>query len=286
MRKRYIIGLVTAVLFISAYGAYHVYKSVALVELTDENTTETANSEDFPNVEIIEVKSDGRLLPDLVPLPPQDLEIVMDGGRTLLVFSTTYYNIGEGTLELIADPETATDTERTVFQRIYKTDGTYTDRDSGMFLWHQPHLHYHFSDFVDYALEPVNSGESKVSGIREKSTFCIRDVSRVEIEGSFTEEPAKYVVCGKERQGVSVGWGDTYFSDYPDQNMDITNIPSGTYTLSFDVNPLDRFDEITKENNISSVTFNLNKELGNVDIISTYPENPPEFEHIHIEQEF
>jgi len=230
------------------------------------------------------------LLPDLIPLPAQDLALKRVNGRDLLVFSTTYYNIGRGNLELIADPETTGfryDMQRIVFQRIYKTDGEYRDRPAGTFLWHQEHLHYHFADFIEYRLETASgTGGIKGSDIRQKSTFCIRDVSRITLNELSTTTEAQYLICGKEKQGVTVGWGDTYFSTYPDQNLDVTNITSGTYTLTFDVNPLERFDEITRDNNMSSVTFELDKKLRTVTMLETSPEDLPEFEHIYIEQVF
>jgi len=227
--------------------------------------------------------------PDLIPLPAQDIGIRTDGKRALLVFSTTYYNIGEGNLEIIADPKTTgiyDDIERTVFQRIYRTDGAFRDRQAGTFLWHQEHLHYHFSDFAEYSLESAMDTPSiNQNRLRKKSTFCIRDVSKIDI-GIPTNAEGNYLVCGKEKQGVSVGWGDTYFHTYPEQNLDITDIESGTYKLVITVNPKNRFEEITKENNISSVTIEIDKENLAIKIIRTIPKKLPEFEHIHVEQIF
>src|SRR5690606_35651816 len=101
------------------------------------------------------VRGERELLPDLVPLPPRDLVLTETKNGVLLSFSTIYYNQGDGPLELRADPATTDipgDVERNVFQRIYREDGTYRDRQAGTFLWHAPHLHYHFADFVVYDL--------------------------------------------------------------------------------------------------------------------------------------
>jgi len=235
------------------------------------------------------VMDEAEMKPDLIPLPAQDIGIRREGKRTLLVFSTTYYNIGEGNLEIIADPKSTgiyEDIERTVFQRIYRTDGAFRDRPAGTFLWHQKHLHYHFSDFAEYSLEPeMDTLSANQNQLRKKTTFCIRDVSKVDIGIPINTE-GKYLVCGKEKQGVSVGWGDTYFHTYPDQNLDITDIESGTYKLVISVNPKNRFEEITKENNISSVTIEIDKENLAVKIIDTIPEKFPKFEHIHVKQIF
>ena len=234
------------------------------------------------------VRSENELLPDLVPLPPLDLAIKEEAGRTLLIFTTVYYNQGRGDLELRADPNTIGvigDFERDVYQRIYHENGTYRERVAGTFEWHQEHLHYHFRDFITYELSaregtaPIESG-----ALAQKSTFCIRDVSKVYLPEVPQENPAKFQICGRERQGVTVGWGDAYFNTYVDQNLNITELPSGEYVLTFVANPADRFDEITKENNVSSVRFRYNKENKSVEVIEMSPSELPHFEHIHIEQ--
>lgn len=239
---------------------------------------------------LLYVRNETELLPDLVPLPPQDVDLRTENGRTLLVFTTVYYNQGNGNLELRADPTTIAtlgDFDRNVSQRIYRDDGTYRERPSGSFHWHNEHLHYHFRDFVEYKLEALEGEVEIASGsLSEKSTFCIRDVSHINLPGRATSSPARYRICGRERQGVSVGWGDAYFNTYPDQNLDITDLPSGTYRLTFNVNPADRFDEITKNNNVASADIAYDKDDGTVEVLGTEPMELPEFEHIHIEQEF
>lgn len=235
------------------------------------------------------IRNETELLPDLVPLPPQDVGIVDEGDRKLLVFSTIYYNQGKGNLELRADPSTIGtlgDFEREVYQRIYRENDTYRERSSGTFEWHQEHLHYHFADFIEYKLEALDGTSAVVSeGLAEKSTFCIRDISRVYIDGVTASTSAAYRICGRERQGVTVGWGDAYFSTYPDQNLDITDLPSGRYRLTFTANPEDRFDESDKSNNISSAVIEYDTDAGTVTVLETTPSELPEFEHIHIEQD-
>lgn len=229
------------------------------------------------------------LLPDIVPLPPFDMTLVPDGERLRLAFSTTYYNQGEGDLKLVADSETrgiAGDIERKVFQHIIGREGGERFREAGEFLWHDEHLHYHFDDFITYALYPAEPVEDWQPLEATKATFCVRDVSQVHLELLNRKAEAAYRVCGKENQGVSVGWGDTYFFDYPDQYLDVTEIPSGVYILEFHANPDNRFEEITLDNNISKVTFRLDKEMPAIEILSSFPENPPEFEHVHLDQPF
>lgn len=51
------------------------------------------------------VRSEFEKMPDLVPLPPQDLTLdKSESGDQLLRFTTVFYNKGKGPLELRADP--------------------------------------------------------------------------------------------------------------------------------------------------------------------------------------
>lgn len=231
------------------------------------------------------------LLPDLVPLPPRDMKIDTIDGKTLLYFSTTYFNQGLGVLELRADPATAgvrADIERDVLQRIFHQNGSHRDKKVGTFLWHQEHLHYHFTDFISYDLESLDdTAHENLSGLLVKSTFCLRDISRVlGLTLPNRVEEAGYKICGKELQGVSVGWGDTYYWDYPAQNLDITELPSGTYKLTFIANPARNLEETRYDNNISSATFKIDIENETVEVLEESPEDAPEVEHVHLEDPF
>jgi hypothetical protein len=239
----------------------------------------------------IEKEASGELLPDLSPLPPRDLHIEnTQDGKTLLRFSTTYYNQGLGPMELRADPKTAgirEDIERDVLQRIYTQDGGYRDVRVGTFLWHQEHLHYHFADFITYDLEPVDAPpHEELSGSLVKSTFCLRDVSSVDIDLPNRAAHARYDICGKELQGVSVGWGDTYYHNYPDQDLDISSLKSGTYQLTFIANPERRITERSYDNNESSALFRLDKERGEIEVLEEVPATTPYVEHVYLDDPF
>ena len=239
----------------------------------------------------VDTTDPNELLPDIVPLPPRDMKVErLDDGRILLYFSTTYYNQGRGSLELRADPATAgirEDIERDILQRIYFADDGHRDKVVGHFLWHQEHLHYHYADFITYDLEPVDAPEREdLSGNLVKSTFCIRDISRVLMDLPNALSEAEYDICGKELQGVSVGWGDTYYWDYPAQNLDISDLTSGTYRLSFIANPAQRLEEIRYDNNSASALFRLDMENVTLEVLEEIPENTPEVEHVHLEDPF
>lgn len=230
------------------------------------------------------VSASDSLLPDLTVLPPEEIEMRLRNGRVNLVFNTTYFNIGLAPLELVAEsPGSAVrqDYLSSVYQRIIRKDGSFIDQEVGIFLWHEEHLHYHFADFIDYSLEKIDG--PGVPSRMQKSTYCIRDVSRL-AEGVLGD--ARYRICGKYLQGVSVGWGDTYFRTYDDQNFDVTGLSSGLYRLRFRVNPAGRLQELSLSNNESSSVLRIDMAELKAEVISISPKDPPKMDHVYIEQDF
>lgn len=217
------------------------------------------------------IEEEMELMPDIVALPPLDLTVKKKDGRTLLAFTTSYWNKGRGPLEFVADPTTRglkEDVVRSVNQRIYKIDGDYRERPSGSFLWHQTHLHYHFSDFAVYELKPLDIGGADFKDdMQLKSTFCIRDSEPIDLSHPGAQKGASYSICGKERQGIAPGWADSYYYTYVDQTFDVTGAPSGTYVLRILINPKNRFEEITKENNVGEVVISLDAAKGEVEVL-------------------
>ncbi|KKU67888.1 MAG: hypothetical protein UX89_C0011G0011 [Parcubacteria group bacterium GW2011_GWA2_47_16] len=111
-------------------------------------------------------------------------------------------------------------------------------------------------------------------------------MSKVDLELSNRKAEAQYKICGKEIQGVSVGWGDTYYYDYPAQNLNISDLASGTYRFTQTVNPERKLKESDYGNNISSVVFKLDAEKGKVEVLEETPTINPKVEHIHLENPF
>lgn len=181
--------------------------------------------------------------PDLKTLPPKDLRIaytVIDGAtHTVLRFSNTAWNAGEGRLEMRG--ETVSDSRTKVYQRIYDNAGGYMEALVGDFIFHMGHNHWHFEQFADYELwtraeydkwiaSGRNNGQAQKRGA--KTTFCIMDTGKIQnLPGSPTA--AQYTQCGQTLQGLSIGWGDTYVYSLPDQWVDLgtTMLPDGNYVL-------------------------------------------------------
>ncbi|MBP9756992.1 MAG: hypothetical protein KBD06_00145 [Candidatus Pacebacteria bacterium] len=283
--RQYVLPILFATLVLLGFSAYGAQKATVVAFERPVPTYEQVVEKE------VLMSNPDELLPDLVPMPATDLKIAeAENGDLRLLFSTTYLNQGRGTLELRADPKTAgvrADIDRDVLQRIYFKDGGSRDKVVGNFLWHQTHLHYHYQDFIVYDLA-VEGGENleDLSGILQKSTFCLRDISRILSPVEGKKEEATYKICGKELQGVSVGWGDTYYFDYPDQALNIESLPSGTYRLTFIANPERRLDELAYSNNTSYVIFNYDREKRTVEVTKEFPENLPEIEHVHLDDPF
>lgn len=228
--------------------------------------------------------SASRLLPDMVPLPARDLHVATTTkGTTEFFFSTTHYNRGAGPLEVRFDQEVPLrgDTERPVMQRIFSVDGAYTDKMVGTFMWHEEHKHYHFADYVMYKLERL-SPEPEVLVDDIKSTFCLRDVTRVLLELPNRSEGGEYKTCNSEVQGASIGWGETYYYDYPGQSFDVSTKPAGTYRLTTTINPDKYLDESDYSNNTASVTFDLDPVAMTITNIVEVPGDAPEVEHVRL----
>jgi hypothetical protein len=62
-----------------------------------------------------------------------------------------------------------------------------------------------------------------------------------------------YVGCNQRRQGLSVGWGDTYHSYLDGQTLDLTGLPDGFYALVSTVNPDGAVLEENYHNNSAQV---------------------------------
>lgn len=213
------------------------------------------------------------VLPDLAPLAADDLSLRKVNGRTLLRFTASFWNRGNGKFELIAHPTAATgDAQADTYQHIIRADGAFRDKFVGNFLWHAPHDHYHFGDFADYVFEPAKEGADAraLPDLTRKTTFCMRD--NVPIKSFMLAGAPKtryFAVCSKYRQGVSVGWADVYYSTLPDQFIDVTGVPAGRYRLMFDIDPRGHFLELTKDNNTSIIIIDLDVKAGIMKVVAS-----------------
>ena len=199
------------------------------------------------------------LPPNLKPLPASNFSLITDTtGDSTLRFSTTSWNNGTGPLQLEAGDVDRNQGTRKVDQRIFNHDGSSSLFFAGWFEWHEGHNHFHFDDYALYELQPVNApgGSSRIG---QKTTFCVMDTTK--IDGSLPGAPssAGYSTCGNQIQGMSVGWGDTYGSHLPGQEIDFTGNPDGIYQLKIGIDPNKVITESNENDNESCVLLSITK---------------------------
>ena len=169
-----------------------------------------------------------------------------------LRFSVTTANRGDGPLEFVGG-ETGRG-KQNIYQRIYLSDGTFYDRRVGAYVWHPEHNHIHVENYAEYTLQALNApGNSKRTG--QKTSFCVMDTDR--IDSSIGSSQPHYTTCENTVQGMSVGWGDTYHSLLAGQEIDITGLPDGDYTLTVRADPLGRMAESTTSDNTSCIKLRI-----------------------------
>ncbi len=245
----------------------------------DLHTLPATELSSYENGEVLTVNSrvvfpgEEETLPDLVPFAIEDTYLTTLNGRTILKFSSIFWNQGGGPVELIPDPETAElkgDIEHDVFQRILHEGGTYRNKLVGTFLWHAPHGHYHFSDFANYLFGPTEGGTT-IPEVKIKKSRCLWDTKAVALNLKGAPSKKIFNTCknNKERQGVSVGWADVYPHTLPDQYLDVHDAPPGIYRLSFQVDPSNRFVEQRTDNNTSVTLLNLDVQKGVVERVAS-----------------
>ena len=199
------------------------------------------------------------LYPDLRTRTPADLAFdVLADGTHVLRFSNTVWNAGEGRLELEGDPHPQQDAAKTIYQNLYDapTGGnrvSHTQVSSDV-VYHPSHEHYHFADFSNYLLlKQARNGRYRATtrqGV--KTSFCIFDSAR--FRGSYA---AQYTTCGRELQGLTVGWGDVYDYRLDDQWVVLggRRLAAGEYALRSTADPKGRLAEGGRDGNNAATAY-------------------------------
>ena len=210
------------------------------------------------------------LLPDLDQQPPTDLEVRSDHGRHRLWFTAATDNVGIGPL-IVSGLRPSSSITMPALQRVRLSDGgTRTHPRVGFWRYnHSPHhVHWHLLYYQRYELR---TQDGKVLVRDRKSGFCLGDrygiapgrvVNRV-ANPVFTgfcnlHEPDATTVDG----GTSVGFSDRYHSGLDGQNVDITSVPPGIYTLVHRTNMQLLIRELRYTNNAASVAIRVTRPSG------------------------
>ncbi len=198
-------------------------------------------------------------LPDIITDPNTlyDWDIITSGGTRLLRLANATPNRGIGRLHLYGGAVVGS--QQQVWQRIFRTDGTFWDRMAGTFTYHAGHGHIHYDNWCKYRLREVTAGGGVGAVLREgaKVSFCILDLSIYDPSIPGYVNPPYYGGCGSTTQGLTPGWKDIYGKTLAGQNIDITGIPDGTYWLESEVDPDNSVIESDETNNISRIQISI-----------------------------
>lgn len=209
------------------------------------------------------------LRPNLQAFPAFDLAVVPDGGGHRLIFATLTWNNGDGAVELFAreiggSPGSEV---QNVYQRVYYDNGSYSERLAGTFEYHPFHGHFHFENYALYTLQ-LAAAPGQSERIGSKTTFCVIDTNRIDRKLPGAPKRPVYRWCNDEVQGMSVGWGDEYGSHLAGQEIDVTGLAAGDYTLTIEVDPKGRLDETNEGDNTSCVLLRIDVASQSVDILN------------------
>lgn len=205
------------------------------------------------------------LLPDLRTLPPHDLQIIVRSDKKAIRFSNSVWNSGPGILELRGELDDDQQTLQ-VTQHLFGRDQTQALQDVGTFSYHAEHTHWHWEGFSSYEIWSTGpEGElDRIVARSDKVSYCMMDtgltgdtswLQEQQQEGIEISDRRVYGQCLWKRQGISVGWVDTYAAHIPGQSIDISHLPNGLYALRSTVNPEGIIVESDASNNTALTYF-------------------------------
>ena len=202
-------------------------------------------------------------------------EVAEQGARRCLRFDQVIANEGDGPFELRYRMEGLANDQQ-LRQRIYASDGTFTDTTVDSYEFHPVHAHFHYKNFGRaylYGFRPDGTLEK----IREsrKNGFCMIDVenTRFGLDPAGApykgEAPRTYYFprCNTATEhdehgtymvnGISVGWADVYNWFLADQYIEISGVPDGVYVLETLANPARTVHETNLDDDAARVTIRL-----------------------------
>jgi Lysyl oxidase len=193
--------------------------------------------------------------PDLAMAKLQHISTDYNGSRRLLRFSAIIVNVGAGPMEL-RSRRTDTSSSWTSRQVIYNDAGgsrTVNLPSVQLVYGGDGHNHWHVKDLERYRLVPTGGTTGRTGN---KAGFCFFDNYKYKLSLPGAPQTVKYPrsACGTQTSltldyGLSVGWGDNYEWSIPDQYIDTTGLPDGTYRLSATADQANFFLESNESNN-------------------------------------
>jgi hypothetical protein len=180
-------------------------------------------------------------------LPEETLE---QGAHRCLRFSSGFANVGPGTFEVYGDSSApVAPSGGTLYQNIYRSNGTHWSRQAGTFQFHDIHAHYHVLGIATFYIYRVLAHHKLAqAGTVLKEGFCLGNVKIFNWDSFAQDEidPNSQDNCepspqsdGSWRfyQGITAGWEDVYVWQTSGQYVDFAGDPDGVYLLRMVVNP-------------------------------------------------
>lgn len=203
-------------------------------------------------------------LPDLVSYPPIiwfDKLVMNDEGEVqkVLAFDGYLYNIGEGMLDFIGNPQEPDGMKQRIFDGSSWTEvGSATVR----YETSDDHNHFHLNAAAEYTL--WDEAQTTIVGDSAKIGFCLLDTEQADNRGERFYDINSFNYCEQNnpdatqmRMGISPGWVDTYDANTTLQWVDISNIAPGRYWIGAIIDPQDQVVESNEDNN--DTVFSSNK---------------------------
>jgi hypothetical protein len=202
-------------------------------------------------------------------------EVAEQGARRCLRFDQVIANVGDGPFELRYRMEGFA-TDQQLRQRIYASDGTFTEVTVDSYVFHPVHAHFHYKNFGQaFLYRPRPDGTLELVREGRKNGFCMIDVENTRFGLDRNGVPYRggaprtyyFPRCNTATEhdrygtymvnGISVGWADVYNWFLADQYIEISGVPDGVYVLETVANPAGTVHETTLADNAARVTIRL-----------------------------
>jgi hypothetical protein len=177
------------------------------------------------------------LLPNLVPDPPADVQVIARNGRRRVEFTTRVGNTGDGPLiiqaaTLPAGPGHTVD----AMQVILRKDGSKCVHRAGTMRFSDAGNRWQYGNFSDFELRKDDPVTGPVVASSSKPAFCLLDTDPIRSADNRPQQYVSHCTDPVGRMGISAGYKDTYSRVWPGQWIDLDADPSmpidrGTYYL-------------------------------------------------------
>ena len=101
------------------------------------------------------------------------------------------------------------------------------------------------------------------------------DTTPIDLTLPGAPSSAIYSTCGNVKQGMSVGWADTYGSFLAGQAIDVSGLPDGRCNLIIEIDPQRRLAEVSESDNVSCVLLDLNVSTSSFTVVDAHRDAAP-----------